>query len=151
MFHVQLLFSQAKELRRGGEDQATGRHSRGARNAKNRTKQKTADQETGSTCLCRLRWACPKCQTRASTNLHRLIFVSCAQAQFRQDQQKELTALLKRIDGRRKEHIKQRNTDSQRSNPNSHPSEYTHVLSGARSVCCVPECEMWFWSWIGVL
>jgi len=36
------------------------------------------------------------------------------EAQFRQDQQKELTALLKRIDGRRKEHIKQRNTDSQR-------------------------------------
>jgi len=36
------------------------------------------------------------------------------EAQFRQDQQKELTALLKRIDGRRKEHIKQRNIDSQR-------------------------------------
>merc|ERR1712072_990073 len=36
------------------------------------------------------------------------------EAQFRQDQQKELTALLKRIDGRRKEHINQRNVDSQR-------------------------------------
>lgn len=36
------------------------------------------------------------------------------EAQFRQDQQKELTALLKRIDGRRKEHIKQRNVDSKR-------------------------------------
>eukprot|EP00750_Incisomonas_marina_P032841 INCI9378.2.p2 GENE.INCI9378.2~~INCI9378.2.p2 ORF type:complete len:355 (-),score=92.88 INCI9378.2:1934-2998(-) len=36
------------------------------------------------------------------------------EAQFRQEQQKELTALLKRIDGRRKEHIKQRNEDSKR-------------------------------------
>jgi hypothetical protein len=36
------------------------------------------------------------------------------EAQFRREQQKELTALLKRIDGRRKEHIKQRNEDSKR-------------------------------------
>jgi len=36
------------------------------------------------------------------------------EAQFRQQQQAELQALLKRIDARRKEHIKQRNLDSKR-------------------------------------
>lgn len=36
------------------------------------------------------------------------------EAKFRAEQQKELAALLKRIDGRRKEHIKQRNEDSKR-------------------------------------
>ena len=36
------------------------------------------------------------------------------EAKFRQRQQAELTALLKRIDGRRKEHIAQRNLDSKR-------------------------------------
>ncbi|RLN89086.1 hypothetical protein BBJ28_00014663 [Nothophytophthora sp. Chile5] len=36
------------------------------------------------------------------------------EAKLRQQQQAELTALLKRIDGRRKEHLKQRNLDSKR-------------------------------------
>lgn len=36
------------------------------------------------------------------------------QAKFRQKQQTELTALLKRVDARRKEHIKQRTLDSKR-------------------------------------
>jgi hypothetical protein len=36
------------------------------------------------------------------------------EAKFRQQQQTELQALLKRIEGRRKEHIKQRNIDSKR-------------------------------------
>lgn len=36
------------------------------------------------------------------------------EASFRAEQQKELAALLKRIDGRRKEHLKQRNQDSKR-------------------------------------
>eukprot|EP00941_MAST-03F_sp_MAST-3F-sp1_P001232 g1232.t1 len=36
------------------------------------------------------------------------------EAAFRAEQQKELAALLKRIDGRRKEHLKQRNLDSKR-------------------------------------
>jgi len=36
------------------------------------------------------------------------------EAKFRQQQQSELQALLKRIDARRKEHIKQRNLDSKR-------------------------------------
>lgn len=36
------------------------------------------------------------------------------EGQFRQQQQAELQALLKRIDARRKEHIKQRNLDSKR-------------------------------------
>jgi hypothetical protein len=36
------------------------------------------------------------------------------EAKFRAEQQKELAALLKRIDGRRKEHLKQRNDDSKR-------------------------------------
>ena len=79
-------------------------------------------------------------------------FVSSAQAQFRQDQQKELTALLKRIDGRRKEHIKQRNTDSQRSCPSLRPhplNSLTHTLRVC--VCSVPECEKGVWSWNVVL
>jgi hypothetical protein len=38
----------------------------------------------------------------------------CLQAKFRQHQQAELQALLKRIDGRRKEHVKQRNLDCKR-------------------------------------
>ena len=36
------------------------------------------------------------------------------EAKFRQQQQAELAALLKRIDGRRKEHLKQRALDSKR-------------------------------------
>jgi hypothetical protein len=36
------------------------------------------------------------------------------ESKFRQQQQAELQALLKRIDARRKEHIKQRNLDSKR-------------------------------------
>jgi len=36
------------------------------------------------------------------------------ESQFRQQQQAELQALLKRIDARRKEHVKQRNLDSKR-------------------------------------
>ena len=36
------------------------------------------------------------------------------EAKFRLQQQSELQALLKRIEGRRKEHIKQRNLDSKR-------------------------------------
>ena len=38
----------------------------------------------------------------------------CREAKFRIQQQAELQALLKRIEGRRKEHIKQRNLDSKR-------------------------------------
>lgn len=41
--------------------------------------------------------------------------VGPVQSKFRQQQQAELQALLKRIDARRKEHVKQRNLDSKRS------------------------------------
>lgn len=44
----------------------------------------------------------------------RLVQFQQREAKFRQQQQAELTALLKRIDGRRKEHLKQRELDSKR-------------------------------------
>ncbi|CAM9767203.1 unnamed protein product, partial [Ectocarpus fasciculatus] len=42
------------------------------------------------------------------------LFLARKEAAFRGQQQSELQALLKRIDARRKEHIKQRNLDSKR-------------------------------------
>ena len=51
---------------------------------------------------------------RKAMEQHSAALFARKEAQFRQQQQAELQALLKRIDARRKEHIKQRNLDSKR-------------------------------------
>lgn len=51
---------------------------------------------------------------KAKMDEGRLALFQQREAKFRQQQQSELTALLKRIDGRRKEHLKQRALDSKR-------------------------------------
>lgn len=51
---------------------------------------------------------------RLETEESQAIVFARREAKFRQSQQSELQALLKRIEGRRKEHIKQRNVDSKR-------------------------------------
>merc|ERR1711966_8459 len=57
------------------------------------------------------------------------------EAQFRQQQQAELQALLKRIDARRKEHIKQRNLDCKRLLQRNRNVQA--VLESKQSVECV--------------
>ncbi|KDO30177.1 hypothetical protein SPRG_05369 [Saprolegnia parasitica CBS 223.65] len=51
---------------------------------------------------------------RANVNENLQVIFTRKETKFRQQQQAEIQALLKRIDGRRKEHIKQRNLDSKR-------------------------------------
>lgn len=51
---------------------------------------------------------------RAKLDDSRLQAFQQKEAKFRAQQQSELSALLKRIDGRRKEHLKQRALDSKR-------------------------------------
>ncbi|KAF0685749.1 Aste57867_22357 [Aphanomyces stellatus] len=53
-------------------------------------------------------------QERAQMNDSLQVIFTRKETKFRQQQQAEVQALLKRIDGRRKEHVKQRNLDSKR-------------------------------------